>query len=209
MDTATTPESRNRLQQAIIHEIDSLEASILSLKSHYNELARISRLPGEVLSDIFSNVSISALNGDGILTWIHVTHVCRRWRETALSHPRLWSHINFTKLKPVASAEILSRAKMAPLHLEADSHTWGVAQIDLFGKQLEAHISHTRHLTFSGDRLRTVISQLVSPTPTLESLSLSHMLPRYGSGINAILPDNLFNHTAPSLTSPQAGEMRH
>src|SRR6266566_1832163 len=122
MDT-TSPESRDRLRQAIIDEINSLEASTRALKSRQNELAPISRLPCEVLAATFSFLSAFAWNeGSGLLGWIYVAHVCRRWRETALNHPRFWSHINLTKLTPVGMVEILSRAKMAPLHLEADCH---------------------------------------------------------------------------------------
>src|SRR6266852_8565418 len=56
MDTAS-PESRNRLQQAIVGDIDSLEASIRSSKSRYNQLSPISRLPCEVLAATFSFLS--------------------------------------------------------------------------------------------------------------------------------------------------------
>ncbi|KAF8492738.1 hypothetical protein F5888DRAFT_1891575 [Russula emetica] len=195
MDT-TSPESRDRLRQATFDDINSSEASTRALKSRYNELAPISRLPCEVLSAIFSFLSVFAWNdGSGLLAWIHVAHVCHRWRETALNHPRFWSHINFTKLTPVGVAEILSRAKMAPLHLKADSTKWDAAHFETFGRQLKAHISHTRHLKFSGYQLSNVVKQLVSPTPTLESLSLSSALYR------VIIPDNLFNCTAPGLTS--------
>ena len=128
-----------------------------------------------------------------------VAHVCRRWRETALNHPRLWSHINFTKLTPAGMAEILARAKMAPLHLEADVTKWSAAQLDAFEKQLEAHISHTRHLSICG-HLQTALDRLVSSAPTLEFLSLSHKSRQFALA-QVVIPVNLFNCTAPSLTS--------
>jgi hypothetical protein len=202
----TTPESRDRLRQAIIDEIDSLEASARALKSRYNELAPISCLPCEVLAAIFSFLSVFAWNDEdefGILAWIYVAHVCRRWRETALNHPRFWSHVHFTMLTPVSMAgmaEILSRTKMAPLHLEANSDRLNMEHLEFFGKQLEAHISHTRHLELSGYNLSTMVNQLVSPTPTLEFLSLTHTLHQYELPYT-VIPDNLFNCTAPSLTT--------
>jgi hypothetical protein len=200
MDT-TTPESRDRLRQAIVDEIDSSEASTRALKSRYNELAPISRLPCEVLAAIFSFLSVFAWNkGSSIFSWIYVAHVCRRWRETALNNPRLWSHINCSELTPVGMAEILSRTKMAPLHLEAYTYRWKMEHLKVFGKQLEAHISHTHHLELSGYRLSNVVKRLVSATPTLESLSLSHTSHQYGLSYT-IIPDNLFNCTAPNLTS--------
>ena len=202
MDT----ESRDHLRQAIIDEIGSLEASTRALKSRLNELVPISRLPFEVLAATFSFLPVFTWNeGSGVLAWIYVAHVCRRWRETALNHPHFWSHINFTKLTPVGMAEILSRTKTVPLHLEVDSYKWNMEHTDCFGKQLEAHISHTRHLRFSGRYLSTVesvVNRLVSPTSSLESLSLTISI--YESSY--AIPDNLFNCTAPSLTTL---ELRH
>ena len=78
-----------------------------------------------------------------------------------------------TPVSMAGMAEILSRTKMAPLHLEANSDKLHMEHLEFFGKQLEAHISHTRHLELSGNRLSTMVNQFVSPTPTLEFLSLS------------------------------------
>ena len=192
----TSLEPRGCLRQAIIGEvIDPSEASTRTLKFRHNELAPISRLPCELLATIFSFLSIFARNErSGALAWIYVTLVCRRWRETALNHPRLWSHINLTELTLVGMVEILSRSKMAPLNLEADSYKWDMKHCKAFERQLEAHISHTRHIKISGYHLSNVVKRLVSPTPILESLSLYEV--NY-----ATIPDNLFNCTAPSLTS--------
>ena len=200
MDT-TSPESGNRLRmtrQLIIDEIISpSEASTGALKSRHNERAPISQLPCAVLTTIFSLLSVFAWNeGSGNLAWIYVAHVCRRWRETALNHSHFWSHINFTRLTPVGMAEILSRAKTAPLHLEAYFYKTNMERFEDLGKQLEAHIFHTRYLKLSGCHLSTVVKRLVSSTPTLESLTLSHT-----SSLYTTIPDNLFNCTAPSLTS--------
>ena len=190
-------ESRDRLRQEIDAEISSLEESTRALKSRRNALAPISCLPPETLAAIFSFLSPEWNNdaGAGYLEWICITHVCRRWREAALNHLRLWSHINLTKLAPAAMAEILSRAKMAPLHLEADLTNSRKDQIDVIERQLEAHISHTRHLCIRG-HLQTALERLVSSAPILESLSLSQFwFPQ------TVIPVNLFNHTIPSLTS--------
>lgn len=114
------------------------------------------------------------------------------WRETALSHPRFWSYVNFTELTPHGVAEILSRAKIAPLHLEAFSRKRSMERFEALGKQIEAHTSHIFHLKLSGWHLSCVVKQLTSPAPTLDSLTLS--------SINTLaIPDNLFNCTAPGL----------
>jgi hypothetical protein len=195
MDIIST-ESRDHLRQAIIDEINSLEESTRALKSRRNTLAPISRLPLEILATIFAFLSASAWNEKAVhLEWIRVAHVCRRWREAALDHPRFWSHINFTKLTSAGMAEILARAKMAPLHLEADVGIW-TARVEDFARQLEAHLSHTRDLSLSG-YFETALARLSSSAPTLESLSLSHNSPMFP----AIIPDNLLNRTAPNLTN--------
>ena len=200
MDT-TSLESRDRLRQAIVNEINSWEAHVRGLKSRQNELAPISRLPCEVLATIFSFLPIISWNeGSDVLTWIYVAHVCRRWRETALSYPRFGSYINITNLTSIGLIEIvLSRAKMAPLHLKADSIGWCARYLEVFERQLEAHISHIRHLEYKFNDLSRVGMRLVSPTPTLEFLSLS-----YGKSsqprLTYAIPENLFDGTAPNLT---------
>jgi hypothetical protein len=199
MDTISA-QSRDHLRQTINDEIKSLEASIRALKSRRNTLAPISRLPPETLATIFAFLSASAWNeGTFHLEWIRVAHVCRRWREAALDHPRFWSYINFSKLTSAGMAEILSRAKMAPLHLQADVGVWRAAHVEAFARQLEAHISHTRHLSISG-YFETALARLSSSAPALESLSLSHKSSTYGLP-SATIPDNLLNCTAPNLTS--------
>ena len=192
---AISAQSRNHLRQTVIDEIKTLEESTRALKSRRNELAPISRLPPETLGTIFTLLSASAWNERPVnLEWIRVAHVCRRWRDAALNHPRFWSYINFTKLTSAGMAEILARAKMAPLHLEADVSRWMPAKTRAFEGQLETHISHTRHLSISG-YLENPLARLSLSAPILESLSLSHIY------LGFPIPDNLFNRTAPNLTS--------
>ena len=192
MDTVSG-ESHDRLRQAIDAEINSLEQSIRVLKARRNALAPISRLPPESLAAIFSFLPPSAND----LKWICVSHVCRQWREAALNHPRLWSHINLTKPAPTAIAEIFARAKTVPLYLDVDFPEWrSLEKVDAFERQVDAHISHTRHLRLCG--LLPPLERLVSSAPTLEFLSLLH---KYGPSDQIILPANLFNCTTPSLTS--------
>ena len=209
MDTSS--ESSDHLRQAIDDEINSLEESTRVLKSRQNELVSISRLPPETLAAIFFFLSLSAWrdetyeytwrNDPGDMAWMWVAHVCRLWRKTAFNHPRFWSHVKLTKLTPAGMAEILARAKTVPLYLEADVTKWSAEQIVAFEKQLETHISHTRHLSISGKHLPTLLGQLVSSAPILKFLSLSTKSPLSESSFpQANIPDNLFNRNIPSLT---------
>ena len=191
-------QSRDHLRKTIIGEIKSLKASARILKSRRNDLAPISRLPPEIIATIFTFLSTSAWDvGYYNPNWMRVTHVCRRWREIALNYPHFWSYINLTKLKSAGMGEILARAKMVPLNLEADVEVWRRAEFEAFETQLEAHISHIRHLGISGNlRDFTVIKRLLPFAPTLESLSLLHK-----HRFPVTIPDTFLKCTTPNLTS--------
>ncbi len=72
--------------------------------------------------------------------------------------------------------------------------------IDTFKEQLEAHISHIRHLSIAGE-LESVLGQLVSSTPVLESLSLLNTSDSSTPSLPiTITPVAFPNITAPKLT---------
>jgi F-box-like len=191
-------ESTTRLLQAIDDDIKSLEASVRDLKSRRNSLVSISRLPPEAIATVFSFLSLpggpvlpSPNAKPDRLGWLRVAHVCHLWREIALNQPRFWSHIDFNSLTSAGASEILARAKMAPLRLEAEvSHLWNTGRILTFQEELKAHISHIAHLCIvaESDHLERTLGRLVSPAPTLESLSLT-------SGLSSVVPSPLWQRT--------------
>jgi len=195
MDT-NPGEARRYLRQAVDDEFKAIEGCFRTSKYRRNALVPISHLPPETLTVIFTFLSHSACDEKGsYMTWLHVTHVCHHWRETALNCSYLWNHINFNKLSPTGITEIVARAKMSPLHLEAKTTNWSKARFDAFEKLLEAHFSHTRQLTISGE-LRNLPERLVSPAPALEFLSLAD--PYFDFAPSS---DAFFNSTAPNITS--------
>ena len=199
MDT-TSATAHDHLRKAIDDQIKVSEQVTQQLKYRRNALAPISRLPPETLAEIFSLLSFPTDYYEDVpyLEWIRVTYVCCRWREVALSFPYLWTHINFTKLTLAGITEILARAKMAPLHFEVKITPWNEARFHAFRTQLEAHISHTRHLTIFGE-FHTALERLVSPAPALVSVNLTN--PSYPfTSPPYVIPDSLFNGTAPKLT---------
>ena len=196
MDTSSVT-AQDHLLIAIEDEIKLSQQVTQELKYRRNALVPISRLPTETLAEIFSLLPGSGNEDVPYLEWIYVTHVCHRWREIALNSPYLWNHITFTELTLDAITEILARAKMSPLSLEGRIDIWRADRFIAFWRQLEAHISHTRHLNFSGDFQR-VLERLVSPAPALTSLSLTYPRPCYSPPQD--IPDSLFNGTAPKLT---------
>jgi hypothetical protein len=199
MDT-TSAMAQDHLRKAIDDELKVSEQVTQQLKYHCNALAPISHLPPETLTEIFSLLPLPVDVPEVVpyLEWMHVTHVCHRWHEVALSFPYLWNHINSTDLTPAGTTEILAQAKLSPLHFKVKITPWNEAQFNSFKTQLEAHISYTHHLTISGD-FQNGLEQLVFPAPALVSLNL--MNSSYPLILSpSVIPDSFFNGSAPKLT---------
>jgi hypothetical protein len=204
---ASQPYSRDYQRKAIDAEIKSLEDSIRVLKHLRNALALISSLPTEVLTAIFSflRVTVPTFTSDSEkkpdhLVWLRVTHVCHQWREIALDQPLFWNHVNFTTLSSAGAAEIVARAKMVPLYMEAralGSH-WDDTRYSAFEEELQVCVSRTCHLRISADsyHLRKTPDGLVSPAPTLETLSLSSEQQL----LQPDVPETLFGGATPRLS---------
>jgi len=193
----SSAEARDHLRQVIEDEIKALEEHTYASKRRRNALVPISQLPPETLSMIFSFLFPPLCDGKAryrYLPLLRVTHVCHQWRETALNYSCLWSCINPTMLSPTGIAEMLVRAKTAPLHFEARITFLNDEKLDVCERELKAHVSRIRHLGLSG-RFQTVLEQLVSPAPSLESLTLLDINPP------SFIPNTLFNGNFPKLTS--------
>jgi hypothetical protein len=206
--------SRERLRRSIDAEIKSLEESIKVLKYRRNALSPISSLHPELFAAIFSIVCLpgkSSQDGkpnDYNLVRLRISHVCHQWRETALNLPLLWSRVDFTSMNLAGAAEALVRAKSAPLYLEANisSQRWDDDRFSTFQNELQAHVPHIRHLKISAKPalLHKTLLGLITPAPTVESLSLSstggHRRWRAGRSGRLSIPDTLFDSSAPRLS---------
>jgi hypothetical protein len=203
---------REHLRQAIDAEIKSLEGSIRTLRHRRNELAPISSLPTEVIEAIFSLLLVPSTSSPSTLggkldhlARIRVTHVCHHWREIALNHTLLWSHLDFTTVSSAGATEILVRAKNVPLHLEAKVPVgdWDDARFEKFGKELKAHIPHIRHLNLSIEpmQLSGTLVHLKLPAPTLKYLYLSCQANQDGIlDLQVSIPSTLFDGATPGLS---------
>jgi hypothetical protein len=206
---------RETLRKAIDSKIESLEGSIRALRRRRNELAPISSLPTEIIEAIFSLLHIpgtlppfTLYGRRDHLAWLRVAHVCHHWREVALNQPLFWSYVDFSTISSAGAAEILARAKKVPLHLEAKTFIdrWDNARFDTFRKQLQAHVSHIRHLDLCVEptQFMRTLESLTSPAPTLESLRLfckasQAILDQIIDSLVSI-PDTLFGGTTPKLS---------
>ena len=207
-------------QQAIDAEIKLLEETTRVLKYRRNSLAPISSLPTEVTTRIFSflHPTSSAFTPDkkpdpDPLAWLRVTHICHHWREIALNQPLFWSHIDFRNLSSVGIAEVIARAKTAPLYLEARFLSGRLnyrkepritrSQFDAIQENLQACVSRICHLLFSADMpaFSETLKGLISPAPTLERLSLTcKHLEVYSRSKHAAIPETLFSGITPRLS---------
>ncbi|KAI0369209.1 hypothetical protein BV20DRAFT_968410 [Pilatotrama ljubarskyi] len=112
-------------RKALWDQVKAHETRVIELKGCINTMAPISRLPPEILSEVFALVAISDYEAQRrnhygpshAYKWITLTHVCRIWRTVALNTPRLWSRIVLTK--PDVAREVLARSKKAPLWVSA------------------------------------------------------------------------------------------
>lgn len=94
--------------------------AISHLRQQQNMLCPINKLPPELLSRIFQEVSsdeISSLHRQSLsLSWLAVTYVCRIWIITAVDCPLLWTDIPIDLGRPWSQA-FCTRSKAAPLSL--------------------------------------------------------------------------------------------
>ncbi|KAJ7827567.1 hypothetical protein B0H13DRAFT_2439228 [Mycena leptocephala] len=148
-------------------------------------------IPNEIVSDVFlhflpSYPSFPPLTG--LLSPTLLTHICRRWREIALSTPALWTALNGTNVAAILAAAIPHRARWE--HLELNNLSPSHLPI------LECSMPLLRHLDLSlsdssavatevfAPLLRTVVlsdvaaSSVILPWARLTSLTLLNVYPR-------------------------------
>ncbi|KAI9507187.1 hypothetical protein F5148DRAFT_1149923 [Russula earlei] len=111
-----------RIDDSLDQQLAEAEALVMGLRQRKNERALISRLPVEILIEIFSYHSASDRHPHVRFRtpppWLAVTHVCQRWRDAAVSCPFLWVDIISTNFR--WTEEMLKRSRDAPIHITVD-----------------------------------------------------------------------------------------
>jgi len=161
-----------------------------SLEPYRNSLAPVSRLPHDLLTDIFILIHRSErINVKSSLRsppCLQVSHVCRAWRDAALQCPLLWTNILFSP--PEWTAIMLERSRTAPLKIEVPIEHINLAD-HTFVSSVRLALSHIHHIRYLCiilfDRFRD-LGDLLSPFLTgspeiLEELILSSfsVFPKY------------------------------
>jgi len=208
-DTVTAfsqPDAIEAAQTDIDNEIQRLNSCICSLKSRRNLLCPVSRLPPEVLSEVFLELAEQLQAQDRFkvdLKWISVAHVCRLWRDIALQHGRLWGKIDTTK--PDRTRVFVDRSKGAPLAVR-QSFIGSLAELPTAFTDPSYRYRELHLRAKEGQLGPNVLQILNSPihAPVLESIALevSDNYPEY------TLPPTVFDYKAPALTRLQLQNVR-
>ena len=190
------------------------------MRTRRNNFSLIGKLPPEILSCIFSFHALNQPNSSDLiydpddpfpsspsptrvgLGWIAVTHVCRHWRQVALSDPNLWRTISFD-LGAEWAEEMLARSKSALIFYSRDlSFQPRISRRRSLDDEvtLRKHLSHVRQLVLSGssESLAPAMRALTTPAPHLELLELRRNSPQFRE-LCITLPSDIFAHTAPKL----------
>ena len=133
-------------------------------------------------------------------SWIAVTHVCRRWRQVAISDPNLWNTVVFD-LGVEWAEEMLARSKATLISYsqEFGFEPWVTTRTSHDDEVTPSrHLSHIRRLALSGtpEYFVPAVRALITPAPHIESLEL---LLDADSDSCITLPSDLFAHNAPKL----------
>ncbi|KAJ3550064.1 hypothetical protein NM688_g5112 [Phlebia brevispora] len=173
-------ESRKRDIAAHHQAIDWLQWDILGLKYHLNATTTIARLPAEVLSEVFAAyVASPPLRKNTTrkedlapFWWMKLLHVCRAWRQVAVSCPQLWTTIYPTRSEVVQGWLTLSRT--LPLDVRFEDGMTKPNSIEMYGIIL-AQIARIRYasLGINSDIAKLLNSgELKLDAPLLEDLHI-------------------------------------
>ncbi|KAJ2914434.1 hypothetical protein MD484_g5963, partial [Candolleomyces efflorescens] len=154
--------------------------------------APIEHLPEDVLCEIFSRclpsplrrITLSPKNAPVVLT-----HVCQRWRRTAIAFPKLWSWLKIVLPteaqlegnRHLVPTQALERSKTVPLNIQltlADSNTTTIAHPAFINQFLFPVSKSLTRLTLARvavAQLQTLPSGLFPSLERLDALSLHHV----------------------------------
>ena len=172
--------SREALEQQKARHYECIRV----INTQLNALAPVSRLPPELLSEIFLHHAGHRAETTScvpqLCEWIQVTHVCTRWREIALQCTTLWSRLRVPG-PPAICEEFLARSKNTPL-----SMSLSFRPITRLGSNALKSSEDVVLLALSAlHRVRalslndiwvvsdSILQRLSGPAPFLESLSIS------------------------------------
>lgn len=205
----TAMASREALEQEKAYHYECIRG----INTRLNALVPISRIPPELLSEVFLHTAghraDPASHPPPLRDWIRVTHVCRHWRETALQCTALWSRVD-APINIKWLAELLARSKDSPLSMKLSFRPVRVPGTGQFISSEDevllalSALHRVRTLTVDtlGKPMKTVLERLGGRAPLLESLTItgaskSAGIAKFRASISRMLshPDSRRLHT--------------
>lgn len=128
-------------------------------KSYRNSLAPVSRLPHDLLTDIFillhrsDSSQVHPIFSQRSPPCLHVTHVSRAWRDAALQCPLLWTTILF--IPPEWTTIMLERSQTAPLTVQVLIDDVN-SKDDVFKTSVRLSLSHVHRIRYLSIMLHRV-----------------------------------------------------
>ncbi|KAK7051598.1 hypothetical protein VNI00_004577 [Paramarasmius palmivorus] len=171
-DTGDTPDGTS----AILGLVD--EQGVQNLQAEQNSRLPISRLHTEILTSIFLLCAPDPKTWHSTSRDLAITHVCHLWREIALDCSMIWTRPIF--LVPSLAREMISRSRQSLLDiyflpmspertLKADPVLWEAVSCP---HQMRRIRVLELHLNYKGPLWGDIISSLIQPMPSLQSLSI-------------------------------------
>ncbi|KAG2337675.1 hypothetical protein BDR05DRAFT_763961 [Suillus weaverae] len=198
---------RSKTEQCGAHideDTIALSESVCAHRSRRNALVYVSRLPPEILANIFMYIMsneesyMGTSDPRGAPACLAATHVCRYWRQVALEYPILWAFIDGVSAQWLAI--MLERSKKVALVVIYNDPK------PLRQCGFEQFLSHLPRITFlqlcpsppEADRILNCLSSL--PAPLLHTFKFVVFGdPTFARPIS----DTIFQGQAPQLRSVQ------
>ncbi|TCD65747.1 hypothetical protein EIP91_002231 [Steccherinum ochraceum] len=176
LDETSLLQARYSIEQEITSQLRKASA----LRTRFNDLLPVSWIPWQILVDIFSMVLVDMASPTVKYkySWLlTITHVCRRWRQAALSVPELWATITAGEQDdhPSCIHAFLSRSQQSSLSINATYwNMWSLTALQLAIPAI--HRAETVEFRFLGNtphEIHYVSALLPREAPRLLSLDVS------------------------------------
>ncbi|EPS93760.1 hypothetical protein FOMPIDRAFT_93871 [Fomitopsis schrenkii] len=205
--------SRAELEQQKAHYYECIRV----VNTQLNALLPISRLPHELLSEVFLHhaeyrAEPTSQEPKSPRDWICVTHVCTHWREVALQCPTLWTRFHASDSLDMLPI-FLARSKDAPLSVSMSFDAWQspitrrskpqLSEESLILVLTNLHRMRLLSVEFSSDPLDDVLAHISGPAPLLESLSIAADISR-----SSAKPSKLVLSFTRMISHPESRRLR-
>ncbi|VDC02021.1 unnamed protein product [Peniophora sp. CBMAI 1063] len=162
---------------AWLDQVEAIDRQILAAKTHRNTLVPISKLPPEILGDIFEYqahgifpwiYSDSVLSTSAVL-WPAIMLVCKYWRDVAINHHALWTSLTEKNIQRWPLFMERSHSRHVDIHSDSDKE--GIAT-PLFAALAQLHRVRSIDLRIKNTEMEQIVPLLNVAAPNLQTLYL-------------------------------------